>query len=523
MSSNSTEYSISLKDRFTSGMKAAQKETDKLNKSVSGLTSSFGSLGSLIGATAALYAGFSFLKSSTESFNAQEEALAQLNATLKSTGSVAGLTSEELQKQASELQKTTTFGDEATVKLQSLLLTFTNIKGAIFKDAVPAIQDLATKMGGDLQGATVQVGKALNDPIQGITALSRVGVSFTQKQKDVIKHLVETGKTAEAQKLILKELNTEFGGSAAAAAQTYAGQMKVMANELDDVKEEIGELIMKGFVKLKPIMSWFINALRESIQWMRDHKEIMKAVGLFVLILAGVFGTIAAATKIWAAAQWLLNAAMTANPIGLIIVAVAALIALVYLIIQKWKEWGSIISLFLGPLGLIISMIQSFVRNWDMIKESFSEGGIIEGIKAIGRTLLDAILEPLQSIMELIAKFTGFEWASDAANNVKKFRERLGVNTSKDDGEGQTTVLENVASAKAGAGIVPLEGDATSTTGIDTAKTPQHTVITINIDKLIEHFNITTQNMGESANSVKDQVLKALIEAVNDSQIVAGI
>ena len=156
------------------------------------------------------------------------------------------------------------------------------------------------------------------------------------------------------------------------------------------------------------------------------------------------------------AAQWAWNAAMLANPIGLIIVAVAALIALVVVVIRKWDEWGAALSLFMGPLGIVISLVQSFRRNWDMVTQAFTEGGILAGLKAIGVTLLDAVLMPLQQLLKIIAAVTGADWATSAMNSIEQFRKDLGVNVetpavnpeqAKQDGIRETisTQRQNVA------------------------------------------------------------------------------
>ena len=130
----------------------------------------------------------------------QEKAVAQLNARIKSTGGAAGLTSKELQKMASALQKVTTFGDEATIAAQGILLTFTKIGRDAFPLALKAVQNMSIAMGVDLKSAALQVGKALNDPILGVTALQRSGIQFTKSQKDVIKSLVETGEIRLAER-----------------------------------------------------------------------------------------------------------------------------------------------------------------------------------------------------------------------------------------------------------------------------------------------------------------------------------
>lgn len=167
----------------------------------------------------------------------QEKALAQLNATLKSTGGAAGLTADDLTKLATGMQDLTTFGDEAVLSAEALLLTFTKIGGDIFPQATETILDMSTALGQDLKSSAVQLGKALQDPVLGITALRRVGVNFSDAQKDVIKRLVETGKLAEAQKLILQELQVEFGGSARAARDTLGGALQALGNAWGDLFE----------------------------------------------------------------------------------------------------------------------------------------------------------------------------------------------------------------------------------------------------------------------------------------------
>jgi TP901 family phage tail tape measure protein len=131
------------------------------------------------------------------------------------------------------------------------------------------------------------------------------------------------------------------------------------------------------------------------------------------------------------------NAMLLANPIGLIIIAIVALTALVIGIVKHWNEWGAAVTLFLGPLGFVISLIQSFRRNWDMIVMAFKSEGIIAGLKAIGKTIIDAVLMPIQQALTLIAKLTGFDWASNAAKSIDTFRTNIGVNTTTDESGNQ--------------------------------------------------------------------------------------
>ena len=131
----------------------------------------------------------------------QERVEAQLAAVLHSTKEAAGLSVDQLKKMAAGFQDVTHFGDEAVIGMQGVLLTFKEIsgEGGIFERTTAVSLDLATAMGMDLKSAALQVGKALNDPATGLSMLTRVGITFTEQQKSVIKELQATGDIAGAQ------------------------------------------------------------------------------------------------------------------------------------------------------------------------------------------------------------------------------------------------------------------------------------------------------------------------------------
>jgi len=166
-------------------------------------------------------------------------AVAKLNAVLKSTGNTTGFTSGELQDLAVSLQGVTRFGDEATLSAITFLATLDKIGGETMKDAVRLSQDLATVLGTDLDSAARMVGKALQDPEKGLTALQRVGVRFTEGQKSQIAAMVAGGKQAEAQAMILAELEKRFGGAAEAARNTLGGALEALKNSFGDLMQEI--------------------------------------------------------------------------------------------------------------------------------------------------------------------------------------------------------------------------------------------------------------------------------------------
>jgi len=170
----------------------------------------------------------------------QEKAVAQLNAALKSTGRFTPEASQALQDHAAALQQVSTFGDEAVIKAQNLLLTFRNIGGEAFPRATQAVLDTATAMGTDLKSAAIQLGKALNDPKTQLTALSRSGITFSEAQKEMIFAMVDANDTAGAQAIILKELEVQFGGSAKAARETLGGALDAVKNNFGDLLEVTG-------------------------------------------------------------------------------------------------------------------------------------------------------------------------------------------------------------------------------------------------------------------------------------------
>jgi len=198
----------------------------------------------------------------------QLKADAQIKTAIESTGGVAGKSLEELQAQANELQKVTLFGDDQTAQAQALLLTFTNIRGEIFDNTIPIIQDLSTAFDQDLKSSSIQLGKALNDPANGLKALQRVGITFSEEQKTLIKSLQESGDIAGAQTVILKELERQVGGSARAAAAAGLGPYQVFQTRLSEIQETIGLLLSKGLSLITPALeavATFVEGVTQSL------------------------------------------------------------------------------------------------------------------------------------------------------------------------------------------------------------------------------------------------------------------
>lgn len=227
--------------------RAVQTNASGMQKAMAKVGGAFSGAASGLKAFVSALAIGATIRAVIQATNAQQAAVAQLNQTLKSTGRLTPELSQQLQDYAASLQKVTTYGDETVIAMQALLLTFTRIGGDEFTRAQTAVLDVATALKTDLKTAALQVGKALNDPVLGMTALSRSGIQFSDAQKKIVKEMVAVDDIAGAQKVILAELETQFGGSAEAARHTLGGALQSLKNAFGDLLEgDSGQGGVKG-------------------------------------------------------------------------------------------------------------------------------------------------------------------------------------------------------------------------------------------------------------------------------------
>jgi len=173
----------------------------------------------------------------------QETAERRMEAVLRATGGAVGYTADQLKRMAAEFQDVLGIGDEEILRLQTVMLTFRNVTGEVFREAIELTADMAFVMGTDARSAAIQLGKALNDPIQGVSALRRVGVSFTEQQKEQIRALQESGDLMGAQKIVLAELRQEFGGVSREMDGTWKRATENLSHAWGDFKEQLGAFV----------------------------------------------------------------------------------------------------------------------------------------------------------------------------------------------------------------------------------------------------------------------------------------
>lgn len=169
-----------------------------------------------------------------------ERSTALLGATLRSTGYAAGLTARDVEGLVSELSKVSGFDDDPIREGTVALLRFREVSGDTFKEASRLAVDLAVSLGRDLPSAFTAVGKALQNPATGMKGLRDAGVRLSEGQQELAQKLMDTGRSAEAQKIVLEELANSVGGSGAAAGGGLAGATRALSNAWDDLLKNIG-------------------------------------------------------------------------------------------------------------------------------------------------------------------------------------------------------------------------------------------------------------------------------------------
>lgn len=207
-----------------------------LNRAVEDATKQLGSLRSRFGAAiGGLAAGFS-VKAIVDASAEAQNALRELDTVLASTGNTTGLTRQQLLDLSTQLQSRSIFGDDTIQGAETILARFDTLGKETFPRVLQATLDLATR-NGDLEGSAMKLGRALQSPVMGLGMLREAGVSFTAQQEAQVKALVASGRTIEAQEILLAGLERAYSGTAAAATETFSGAVAQLGNAFGDLLE----------------------------------------------------------------------------------------------------------------------------------------------------------------------------------------------------------------------------------------------------------------------------------------------
>jgi hypothetical protein len=368
-----------------SGFNKLEKELKRLDTPMEklGAVSKALAPAAMIGLTALTAMGVSAIRAAEDARTADAR-LDQIAKSMGLFGSNTDQVTDRLKAFANETMKIVAVDDEVIKSTQAKLLTFKNLAatadqtGGAMDRATMAALDLAAAGFGSAETNAVQLGKALQDPIKGITALARSGVTFTEQEKEKIKTLVESGKMLEAQEMILKSLETQVGGTAEATAN---GGDK-MAIAFGEMEESIGTALLPLFDKLVPLVTGFFD-------WVGQNSKV-------VAVLAGLMAGLAVAILA-------VNFALNANPIVKVITLIAALIAGVVLLID-WlvNLYGGWDKLF-KDLGKWLTDIGRFFASiWNGIAGVFK--GVIDTISGLWTAYTNRLTQGIETFSSVFSR-----------------------------------------------------------------------------------------------------------------------
>ena len=262
----------------------------KAGGALTGLGSSIGALGTAGIAAAAVVVLAGGLTKCVQAAMEAQKVMAETNALLKTTGGVANITASEIEKLSTAIMMKTGYDDEAVQSGANMMLTFRQVRDEagknndIYTQSIPLVADLARKMGLDMPQAALKLGKALNDPVKGLTNLRRFGIMFTDSQEAMIKKLMATGDILGAQKIILEEVKGEMGGVAEAYGKTLPGQIDIAKGAFENLMEAVGKPAIPAFTEsIKNLVSVF--KLLETL-------KVPEAMGQIIKYFADARGTI---------------------------------------------------------------------------------------------------------------------------------------------------------------------------------------------------------------------------------------
>jgi hypothetical protein len=430
-----------------------------LDKGISNTLATFGKLAAGVGIAAGAI-GFKLASAAYES----QKVMAQTEAIIKATGGAAGVTATQVSKLSESLAMQIGVDDELIQKSANLLLTFKQVQNQvgennnIFDRAVITAQDLGNVFG-SADAAAMQLGKALSDPVKGITALRRAGINFTEQQKEQIKTLVASGDILGAQKLILAEVESQVGGTAAATATGFDRMRVAMGN----VAEEFGAILIPYIEKFANFVIQKVVPYLEKLAGVIGQEGLgagikmlagdfvslttnMGAFGNTILALTAAFVALKLVTIAATISQNLFNVALLSNPIGIIVAAVITLgVALVALYL-KFEVVRKVVN---SVINFIIGLIENWLNAWITVIN-----GIITGINLLikAANFFGAGLQEIGKIGEVEFGRIGSA-ASGARKQIGSVAEVAGAMREKEGGVQKVVkALNDVATAAGGAG-----------------------------------------------------------------------
>jgi hypothetical protein len=530
-------FIIRLKDMFSGGIKNAERDVD-------GLRGKVGSLKTLVAGGIAGY-GLMQLGNSVVSTLAEFE---KFEAVLTNT-----LGSNSAAQRA--LDDITDFAAKTPFAVDELTGSFVKLANQNF---VPTMEQM-TKLG-DLAASTGksfdQLSEAVLDAKSGeFERLKEFGIK-TKKSGDelvfsfkgVQTQVKNNDKAIQEYLLSLGDLQG-VSGAMAAISGTTGGQLSNLGDSVTQLYLKIGQELKPVISSVIGIMSTFVGWIGSAIDFMGRHATVVKFVGGALAGLAVAIGLVTFAVEAWAMGQAILNIVMTANPIGLVVVAIGALIGMVVVAYNEFEQFRAVISGVWASMQEIGDNIQNkFTEIPNMIIDAFlgipaAIGGVFSGLwdaagaifsgdeAALDKALADIGDNALKSVpitavgMKIGEEFgagagEAFNQAYDAEITAAKEAERQQKEAeTKKATEDQ---LKTDLGIGGGAGVLPTAGGVSGLgSGLSEVRTGAPKTFNINIDSLIKALTVNANSVKEGGQSVGDIMTKELLTALNDVQVMS--
>lgn len=333
------------------GLKSAEQKTKASSSKMHGALSGIAKGLAFAGVATGIGLLTGAVRMGTDELFEMQKASAQTEAGIKSTGGAAKVTKTEIERLAQSLMKKSGVDDQLIQQGENLLLTFTNVRNEVgkgndvFNRATKAALDLSVKGFGDMSSTSKMLGKALQDPVKGMTAMSRAGVTFTAGQKETIKALVENGKNLEAQKMILAEVEKQVGGAADAFGKTAPGQIGVFKEELAGVGADLVSNVIPSLLSLidttrsaASAIAPFGHEIAAVAIALAAAKTATVSFGVAQAAYMAITGSMIMGVRSLSDAMLVLKLSMLSNPVGWLALGIGALAAGIYVLTQRTDE-----------------------------------------------------------------------------------------------------------------------------------------------------------------------------------------
>lgn len=206
------------------------------------------------------------LQDLVNTYKENELAQARLEGVLQATGNATEANIKALAKMSEELQANTLLQGSQITEAQKLLLTYSRL-GGIFEETLKAAADVSATLGTDLTSSAKKLAQALEDPKAEMNSLKVISIVLSKEKQDLITKLQEEGRLLDAQKILLEEVNTRYGGMAQKINSLDSSPIDRINTAIGNIKSDVGEMLLSSF---GPALEWMVDNVERVARWVND-------------------------------------------------------------------------------------------------------------------------------------------------------------------------------------------------------------------------------------------------------------